>query len=165
MKTNGQMDSSGQPCLKEEAWNPWAEYISTWITDYAAAGLPIWGLTVQNEPSNNAGWEACTMTPMEEANFVKNNLGPAVKGAHPELKLFLFDDSKHMLPDYVAPAMGNPDVAKYVDGAAFHWYSGDFFDKVSWVHKEHPRLLLLPSEATYERRMWKEGALETYSDW
>lgn len=28
-----------------------------------AHGVPIWGMTVQNEPLNNASWEACRLTP------------------------------------------------------------------------------------------------------
>lgn len=28
----------------------WADYISLWIDSYEASGIPIWGLTPQNEP-------------------------------------------------------------------------------------------------------------------
>jgi len=165
MKTNSVMDGSGTPCLKGEATASWAKYLAKWISSYTAAGVPIWALSVQNEPTNNAGWEACTLTPQEEADFLGTHLGPTLKKEHPEVSIFVFDDSKHMLPDYVSAAMQQPGTAQYVQGAAFHWYSGDLFDKVAWVHQQHPEVMLLASEATYERRMWKAGMLEPYSDW
>jgi O-glycosyl hydrolase len=28
----------------------WAKYLSTWVTAYSNQGIPLWGLTVQNEP-------------------------------------------------------------------------------------------------------------------
>merc|ERR1719491_2465769 len=122
-------------------------------------------MTVQNEPTNNAGWEACTMDAGEEAAFVADHLGPTVKGQHPEVGIHVYDDSKHLLNEYVDAAQGNPNAAQYVDGAAFHWYSGDLFDRVKEVHNKYPNLKLLPSEATYERSRWVPVSTETYSDW
>lgn len=165
MKTNGQMNGSGNPCLKPKARAAWAKYLSEWISSYKAAGIQTWGLSVQNEPTNNAGWEACQLNPQEEADFIANHLGPTLKADHPEVALFVFDDSKHALPEYVDAAMGRPEVSKFVHGAAFHWYSGDLFDKVAWVHQQHPDVVLLASEATYERRMWQAGKTEAYPDW
>jgi len=101
----------------------------------------------------------------EEASFLADHLGPAVKGQHPEVGIYVYDDSKHLLPEYVDAAQSNPEAAKYMDGAAFHWYSGDLFDKVQAVHDKYPNLKLLPSEATYERSRWRPGSEATYSDW
>ena len=37
----------------------WAKYLSKWVTAYEAQGLPVWGITVQNEPEFAAPREAC----------------------------------------------------------------------------------------------------------
>mmetsp|Transcript_95634 Transcript_95634/g.276313 ORF Transcript_95634/g.276313 Transcript_95634/m.276313 type:complete len:611 (-) Transcript_95634:312-2144(-) len=165
MKQSGEMNSSSQPCLKDRAHRPWAEYIATWISDMKLAGLPIWALTVQNEPTNNPAWEACLTTPEEEAKWIAQHLGPVMSKRHPEVAIFAVDDQKHLLLDFLYAVMGREDAAKYVSGAAFHWYTGDWFDRVKTAHQQWPNLILLASEATYERRMWEQGRTETYSDW
>jgi len=165
MKKSGKMDSSSQPCLKDEAHGPWAEYITTWISDMKAAGVPIWALTVQNEPTNNAAWEACMLSAEEEADFIVQHLGPKMRARHGEVVVFAFDDQKDRLADYVTQVMSRPDITKYVDGIAFHWYTGDWFQWVDLMHKKWPKMKMLASEATYERRMWEEGRTEAYPDW
>uniref|UniRef100_A0A7S0ATM4 Glucosylceramidase n=1 Tax=Pyrodinium bahamense TaxID=73915 RepID=A0A7S0ATM4_9DINO len=165
MKTNGQMVGSGTPCLREEYRATWAQYVVRWISAYAAQGLRMWALSVQNEPTNNPGWEACTLSPAEEADFLAYHLGPAVKAKHPDIAIFVYDDSKHLLPQYVNIALQHPTAAQYVQGAAFHWYTGDLFDRVSNVHQAFPQVMLLASEATYERRMWLPDQSSAYSDW
>ena len=39
--------------LLEEAKSAWAQYFAKWITAYEAQGVPVWGVTVQNEV---CGW-------------------------------------------------------------------------------------------------------------
>ena len=45
---------------------------------------------------------------------------------------------------------GNSSSAEFVDGIAFHWYSGACFENVAKISEDFPEALLLPSEATYE---------------
>lgn len=73
------MDHSSAPCLKADMQNVWARYISKWVSSYKAYGIPIWAVTVQNEPENNATWEACLLTAEEEAAFVGQHLGPVLQ--------------------------------------------------------------------------------------
>ena len=40
--------------------------------------MPIWGLTVQNEPMAKQTWESCTFTAEDERDFIKNYLGPTL---------------------------------------------------------------------------------------
>jgi glucosylceramidase len=54
------MISSAKPQgLLSEYEAAWAKYISNFISAYKAKGVPMWGLTVQNEPEFAAPWEAC----------------------------------------------------------------------------------------------------------
>lgn len=139
--------------------------MARWISAYGEQGLPIWALSVQNEPTNNPAWEGCLLSAEEEADFLGEHLGPAIKAKHPDVAIFVYDDSKHLLPQYVDAALRHPKAAAYVQGAAFHWYTGDLFDRVAQVHKSSPQVMLLASEATYERRMWLPNMTRAYSDW
>ena len=44
-------------------------------------GIPIWALSVQNEPGAQQRWESCTYTPEHEAEFIRDFLGPALHAA------------------------------------------------------------------------------------
>merc|ERR1719272_2636489 len=111
-----------------------------------AHGVPVWGLTVQNEPEFAAPWEACLYTPEEEARFVAEYLGPALKAAHPGVKLLAHDHNKDHVEAW-AQATLNSSSRAFVDGLAVHWYEGDHFDAVARVHARFPDALLLPTEA------------------
>ncbi len=50
------MDGSGSPCLKKGMEPVWAQFISDSITAYHNNGIPMWGLTIQNEPEFAAPW-------------------------------------------------------------------------------------------------------------
>jgi glucosylceramidase len=161
MKTNGMMDHSNQPCLLDQYKQTWADYISKWIDAYKAQGLPIKYLTPQNEPENNATWEACTYLPQEERDWVDQHLGPALAKAHPEVAILGFDHNRDHVQVW-ADALAN---SQYVSGIAFHWYSGDQFDNVAAVHAKYPKTLLLNSEATYEEYRWQNGTTFVDGDW
>merc|ERR1719296_708367 len=94
MKTTGRMDSSGSPGLRDDCKDVWALYFSKWISAYKAHGIPIWALTPQNEPENNARWEACVYSAEQEMSFIAQQLGPVLKRDRPEVKLLIFDHNK-----------------------------------------------------------------------
>jgi len=165
MKTNGRMDHSDRPCLKADMHLPWATYFNKWISAYKAHGVPIWAITVQNEPENNATWEGCLLTPQESNNFVEIFLGPELQTGHPEVKLFIFDHNKDTVYKWAKAAYNNPMVKPYVDGVAYHWYMGDGFDQLKQIRKEFPQAALLASEATWERWRWKKGTTLAEGDW
>mgnify|MGYP006205499517 CR=1 FL=1 len=73
MKTNNNMLQGGK--LKAEFYQPWANYYAKFIKAYEKEGIPIWGLTIQNEPMATQTWESCIYTAEEERDFLKNHLG------------------------------------------------------------------------------------------
>ena len=73
MKTNGDMLHGGK--LRPEYAPTWAEYFVKYIEAYQAAGIPIWGITVQNEPMATQVWESCIFTAAEERDFVARPFG------------------------------------------------------------------------------------------
>ncbi|CAK0798864.1 unnamed protein product [Prorocentrum cordatum] len=167
MKENQLMDHSSRPCLRQETdvHSAWAKYFVKWIAAYQQHGVPIWAVTVQNEPENNATWEACLFTPGEEADFLGKYLGPALSSEHSNVSIFVYDHNKDNVAHWAKIIREHKDAAKYADGIAFHWYSGDGFEDVASIHAAMPQLQLLASEATYERWRWKEGATLETGEW
>jgi glucosylceramidase len=146
MKTNNEMLHGGK--LKPEYNQTWADYFVKYIEAYKAAGIPMWGLTVQNEAMATQVWESCIFTAAEEKDFVKNYLGPALyKNGMADVKLMIWDHNRGIIYQRVEAAYEDPEASKYIWGTAFHWYVGDHFDNVRMVHEAFPDKKLLYTEA------------------
>ena len=145
MKTNGDMLHGGK--LKPEYDQAWADYFVKYIKAYAAEGIPMWGLTVQNEALATQVWESCLYTADEERDFVKNFLGPTLqKAGLSDVKLMIWDHNRGLIYQRVQASYDDKDASKYLWGAAFHWYTGDHFDNVRQVHDAFPDKHLLYTE-------------------
>lgn len=149
MKTNGQMNRGGK--LKPEYRDAWARYYVHYIEEYAKEGVAIWGLTVQNEPAAVQPWDSCEYTAEEERDFVRDHLGPTLQKARlGHVKIMIWDHNRDLIVERVQPAYEDPEAAKYIWGAAFHWYGHDRFDNIQLVHDAWPDKQLLFTEGCQE---------------
>jgi glucosylceramidase len=149
MKTNGSMAGGGQ--LKPEYRATWAQYYCHTIRAYAQQGIPIWGLTVQNEPEAVQTWESCIYTAEEERDFVRDYLGPALHQAGlADVRLLIWDHNRDRMVERASLVLSDPEAARYVWGTAFHWYVADRFDNVQLVHDAFPDKNLLFTEGCQE---------------
>ncbi len=149
MKTNGQMNHGGS--LRAEYREAWARYFVRYIREYEAEGVPIWAVTVQNEPAATQVWESCIYSAEEERDFVRDHLGPALERAGlGHVKILIWDHNRDWLVERVRPAFEDPVARRYIWGAAFHWYGADCFDNVRLVHEAWPDKKLLFTEGCQE---------------
>jgi len=149
MKTNGQMNGGGK--LKPESRDAWARYYVRFIQEYAKEGVPIWGLTVQNEPAAVQPWDSCVYTAEEESDFVRDHLGPTLHGAGlSHVKVMIWDHNRDLIVERVCPAYEDPAAARYIWGAGFHWYGRDKFENIQLVHDAWPDKQLLFTEGCQE---------------
>ncbi len=148
MKDNGDMLHGGQ--LKPEYYESWARYYGKFIRAYEKEGIPIWGLTVQNEPLANQTWESCIYSADQERDFVKNYLGPALHNAGlQDKKIIIWDHNRSLMYQRASVVLDDPAAAKYVWGVGFHWYVGDNFDNVRRVKEAYPQTHLLFTEGCH----------------
>jgi glucosylceramidase len=145
MKTNNDMLHGGK--LKPDCQQAWADYFVKYIQAYQAEGIPMWGLTVQNEALAVQVWESCVFTSEEEKDFVKKYLGPTLeKNKLGDCKIMIWDHNRGLMYQRVQPAYEDKEASKYIWGTAFHWYTGDHFDNVRMVHDAFPDKHLLYTE-------------------
>ena len=148
-RTNNQMNDGGK--LKEKFQDTWAEYYCKYIEFYERDGVPIWGISVQNEPEAVQTWDSCIYTGEEERDFIKNFLGPALKrNKYLDKKLVIWDHNRDLMVERSRAVLSDPDAANYVWGTGFHWYNGDHFDEVQKVHDEFPDKELIFTEGCQE---------------
>jgi glucosylceramidase len=147
MKTNGEMKHGGK--LKPEYRQTWADYFVKYVRAYAAEGVPIWGLTVQNEALATQVWESCIFTANEERDFVRDYLGPTLhRNGLADLKLMIWDHNRGLMYQRAEAAYSDPAAAKYIWGTAFHWYVGDHHDNARLLHDAFPDKGLLFTEGS-----------------
>jgi glucosylceramidase len=145
MKDNNDMLHGGM--LRPEFADAWASYFAKFIKAYERAGIPIWGLTVQNEPMAIQTWESCIYTAKEERDFAKNHLGPTLgKAGLKNKKIIIWDHNRDMLYQRSQVVLDDPEAARYVWGVGFHWYMGDHFENVKRVQEAYPKTHLLFTE-------------------
>lgn len=164
MKTNNDMLHGGK--LKPEYDQTWANFYIKFINAYQKAGIPIWGLSVQNEPMAVQKWESCIYTAEDERDFIKNYLGPTLhKNGMADKKLIIWDHNRDLLYQRASTVLEDPEAAKYVWGTGFHWYVHDDFENVKRVQEAFPDKNLLFTEGcadTYDAGKindWKYGEL------
>ena len=133
MKTNH--DTRGGS-LKPEFYEAYATYFVKYIQGMKAEGIRIDAITVQNEPLNPNNNPSLLMPALEQANFIKHHLGPALKRAGIDTKIILYDHNADR-PDYPLSILKDPEAAKYADGSAFHLYGGKI-EALSQVHNAYP---------------------------
>ncbi|HEY6802858.1 MAG TPA: glycoside hydrolase family 30 beta sandwich domain-containing protein [Pyrinomonadaceae bacterium] len=169
MKSNNNMLHGGK--LKAEFYQSWANYFTKFIRAYAQEGIPIWGVTVQNEPMATQTWESCIFTAEEERDFLKNYLGPTMKKAGlGDRKIIAWDHNRDLVYQRAHTILSDPGAAKYVWGIGFHWYEpwsgGDpMFDNVKLVNETFPGKNLIFTEGCADSfdagrlHDWKLGEL------
>jgi glucosylceramidase len=145
MKTTGEMNHGGK--LLPKYRKVWAAYYVRFIHELEKHGGKIWGLTVQNEPDATQTWDSCLYTAEEERDFVRDYLGPALHRAKLQrIRLLVWDHNRDRLYQRAKVVYDDPKAAKYVWGAAFHWYMGDNFENVRYLHDVYPQKNLLFTE-------------------
>jgi glucosylceramidase len=122
--------------LKKECYPVYARYFVKYIQEMGKQGIRIDAITVQNEPLNSRNTPSMHWSEQDQAEFIKNHLGPAFDQKGIKTKIILFDHNTDR-PDYPLWALSDPEVAKYVDGSGFHNYVGDM-QGMSLVHLARP---------------------------
>ncbi len=163
MKDNNNMLQGGK--LLPEYYNSWAQYYINFIQAYEARGVPVWGLSVQNEPMAKQTWESCIYTAEEETNFIKNYLGPQLSRMKmSDKKLIAWDHNRDLLYQRANTLLSDPQAAKYIWGIGFHWYEiwngGRQYENVKRVAEAFPGKNLLLTEACNYPFSW-----ETFDQW
>jgi glucosylceramidase len=169
MKDNNNMLRGGK--LKTEFYQSWANYFTKFIKAYQHEGIPIWGITIQNEPMATQRWESCIYSAEEERDFLKNYLGPTMaREGLSDKKIIAWDHNRDLIYQRASTILSDPRAARYVWGIGFHWYepwSGGepMFDNVKLVHESFPGVNLIFTEGCSDSfkaerlKDWKLGEL------
>ncbi len=118
----------------------YSRYIEKFLQGYAQAGVPVQAISCQNEveSTQNGKMPACRWSPGLEAAFVRDHLGPSLRAQHIDTQIWLLDHNYNYY-QRVAAQLEDQNLARYVDGVAWHGYTGTP-DQMSLLHREKPNI-------------------------
>jgi glucosylceramidase len=122
--------------LKPEYYAAYANYFVKYINAMKAEGITIDAITPQNEPLHGGNDPSMVMQAVDQADFIKNHLGPAFNVAGLTTKIIAYDHNADR-PDYPLAILDDPAANAFVDGSAFHLYGGSI-TALTQVHNAHP---------------------------
>ena len=156
--------------LKPEFYQSWALYYTKFIKEYEKLGMPIWGISIQNEPMATQRWESCIFEAEQERDFLKNYLGPTMaKEKLGNKKIIVWDHNRDLIGQRADVIFSDKDAAKFAWGIGFHWYEnwsgGDMmYDNIQKIHQDYPSKNIIFTEGCAEKfnannyQLWANGA-------
>lgn len=143
--------------LKAEYYQTYADYFKKYIQAYQAQGIPIYAVTVQNEPMYETGaYPSMGMNEQDETGFIGDYLGPTLQNAGINTKIIAFDHNylNWSFPNTVVQNLKNSGKASYIAGSAFHHYDSGDGSQMTSMHNAHP-----------DKDIWfTEGGFGTWND-
>jgi len=156
MKDSNNMLHGGK--LLPKYYQSWANYYTKFIKAYEREGIPIWGITIQNEPMATQIWESSIYTAEEERDFLKLYLGPTMeKEGLGDKKIIVWDHNRDLVGNRANIIFGDPDASKYAWGIGYHWYE-------IWTGSEagHNNLLNVYQSYPDKHILFTEGTIESF---
>ena len=122
--------------LLTQYYDAYALYFVRYIEEMKKEGIVIDAITIQNEPLHPGNNPSLLMQAADQAQFIKQSLGPAFRRYSINTKIIIYDHNADR-PDYPLTVLQDLDAREYVDGSAFHLYGGQI-EALSQVHDAYP---------------------------
>jgi glucosylceramidase len=133
MKTSGSMIGGNLQTTYRTAW---ANYFVKFVQAYAAQGLPINYISMQNEPLYvPPGYPGMGMSASEQATLLGSYIGPAFANAGITSKIMVWDHN--WTNQYPYDVLNNATANSYAAGTGFHWYGGSVTSQTD-LHNTFP---------------------------
>jgi glucosylceramidase len=136
MKTSGRLIKG---TLRPDSFGPFAEYLRRYVAAYDSLGVPIYALTIQNEPHYEpADYPGMRVEPPARARFIGDYLGPLLERERIRTLILEWDHNWDE-PDAPLRVLADSVARRYIAGVAWHCYGGDVSAQTK-VHDAYPAL-------------------------
>jgi len=147
-KENNSLNGGGLKSNDNAVLQDYHDYFVDFVDAYTAEGIPIWAISVQNEPQHES-WDYPTMTlsPAEHGDLIQGVRAALDAAQHDAIKVVGYDHNWDT-PDYVRDTLnGNAAARNAVSAIAFHCYGGGV-EAQSQIKAEFPEVEIWFTECT-----------------
>jgi glucosylceramidase len=125
--------------MRKQSYDPYARYFLKFLEAYKAEGVVIDAVSVQNETDaeQEGRMPACLWSQEHEIEFVKSHLGPTLRKAGLNTKIWVLDHNYNLWGRAI-DELSDPAAYEYIDGIAWHGYVGEP-SAMSRVHDAFPQ--------------------------
>ena len=136
MKTTGSLIKG---TLRPEYYDSFAQYFLKFVQAYSAEGVPIFAVTMQNEPAYEPdNYPGMRLDPPIRAEVIGKHVGPLFEQSG--INTLILDwDHNWDLPSSPLAVLADDAARKYVSGVAWHCYAGDVGAQ-DQVHTAYPTI-------------------------
>jgi len=144
--------------LEPKFYDAYAHYLLRFAQEYAAAGLPLYALTVQNEPRfEPKDYPGMLFPAAARQIFLRDHLGPLLAASH-DAPLVLDWDHNWSHAEEPQAVLEDRSAARYVGGVAWHCYEGRIEAQIR-LQGEYPAVPFHLTECSGGE--WQHGWAET----
>ncbi len=163
----GWMKSTGMMCggyLLPEYYTAAARYFRLAIQAYEALGIPIYAMTLQNEPLMvSKDYPTSKFTWKTQLEFLKVVKGEFV--AHDiQTKIWIFDHNFNQALKFPGRILADPEGYSATDGVAFHAYEGKVH-QMGQLHEKFPKTDIFFTEYSTWGTQGIEAVLSYFRNW
>ena len=131
MKTSGSMIGGS---LLPANYAPFANYFVKYLQAYAAAGITVDYISLQNEPLNVPAYPGMSMPAADQLTILRDYVLPALTANQLSTKVLIYDHNWDQ-PPYPETVLS--DTSAQIGGIAWHWYGGTP-GAMSLLHNQYP---------------------------
>ena len=125
--------------MSRQYLSSYAQYLLKFIQEYAAEGVPIGAISIQNEidTDQHGQMPACVWSQECETEFIIEHLGPLFEKTNTQTKIWILDHN-YVYWGRVISELDDPDFRRYANSVAWHGYVGEpnMMSKVQATHPE-----------------------------
>ena len=148
MKTEYEWLGTANASLRRDCYSVYADYLVKCIQGYEEQDVPVYSISVQNEPMSSLDWPGMQWNWEQLANFTNDRLRPALDEAGLNTKIHNLDYNWNRIEEGGEQVMSS--TIGSADGMAFHWYSGTP-EQMAEFGESFPGIDMYVTEASYDR--------------
>jgi glucuronoarabinoxylan endo-1,4-beta-xylanase len=104
--------------LLPQNYGAYANWLNSFSTTMQNNGVPLYAVSVQNEPNINVDYESCNWSATQMFNFMVNNAGTI------NTRVMMPETFNYLMP-FADPILNNTTGAANTDIVAYHWYGAN----------------------------------------
>src|SRR5205814_5025502 len=109
--------------LQTAHYQDYANLLTRYVVERRNSGVPLYGISIQNEPDWSAYYPSCLYTAQQLYNFLPYLYNALLANGARSTKIMLPEQTGWSV-DLAAAALGNPLTAAMIGGMNVHHYTG-----------------------------------------